>query len=93
MSPTAWDFQNRLTAILNGARHSGHLYVDVESGKLHEQVGGHPHANQQLKICCDVMIRMMRAGDAILKESADGQNQNIVIRYNLGAMGVKQPKN
>jgi hypothetical protein len=93
MPPTAWEFQNRLAAILNGARYSGQLYVDVESGKLHEQAGGHPLANHQKRICCDVMIKMMRAGDAVVKESGGGQDQNLIIRYNLRAIDVKQPKN
>lgn len=91
MPPTAWDIQNRLTAILNSARYSGQVYVDVESGKLCEEVGGHPLANQQKRICCDVMIRMMRAGDTVVKES--GRDQDVIVRYNLRAIDVKQPKN
>ncbi len=91
MPPTAWDFQNRLLAILNGARHNGKLHVDVESGKLHEQVGGYPDSNHKMPICQDVMIRMMRAGDSVLKESTE--DQNLIIRYNLRAVGVAQQKN
>jgi hypothetical protein len=32
MTPTAWDLRNKLTVILNTAKHSGEPYVDVESG-------------------------------------------------------------
>jgi hypothetical protein len=28
MIPTAWDFRNKLLAILNGARHNGKPHVD-----------------------------------------------------------------
>jgi hypothetical protein len=49
MSPTAWDFQNQLMAILNGARQSGQSYVDVESGNLHQQVGGYANSNHKMR--------------------------------------------
>ena len=81
MPPTAWDFQNRLSAILNGARLSGKAYVDVESGYLHRQVEGHPNSNRSIPVCCDVMIRMMRAGDSILKEPKSGEDPKLIIRY------------
>ena len=55
MSPTAWDFQNQLMAILNGARQSGQPYIDVESGNLHRQVGGFANSNHKMPVCCEVM--------------------------------------
>ena len=67
MRPTAWDFRNKLTVILNVARQKGDAYVDVESGHLHSQVGGYPNSNHRLPICCDVMKKMMRAGDYRLR--------------------------
>ena len=39
MAPTAWDFRNKLTVILNTAEHSGKPYVDVESSNLHTEMG------------------------------------------------------
>jgi len=63
MTPTAWDFQNQLTAILNAARQIGKSYVDVESGNLHRQVGGYPDSNHRMPVCCEVMRRMMRGQD------------------------------
>ncbi len=35
MTPTEWDVRNKLTVILNTAKHSGEPYVDVESSNLH----------------------------------------------------------
>ncbi|MGH7827951.1 MAG: HNH endonuclease [Candidatus Binatia bacterium] len=81
MPPTAWDFQNRLTAILNGARRCGVSYVDVESANLHRQVGGHPNSNDRMPVCYEVMRRMMRRGDSVLKEPARGRGATLVIRY------------
>lgn len=90
MPPTAWDFQNRLTAILNDARRSGKSYVDVKSGNLHKQVGGHPSPNQTIPVCCNVMKKLMRAGDLILKEPSNGQGATLKIRYLLKANGRPQ---
>ena len=81
MTPTAWDFQNQLTAILNAARQIGKSYVDVESGNLHRQVGGYPDSNHRMPVCCEVMRRMMRRGDSILKEPSSGPGATLLIRY------------
>ena len=83
MQPTAWDFQNQLMAILNAARQSGKPHIDVESGHLHTQVGEHPDSNHRMPVCCEVMRKMMRAGDSVLKEPARGQTATLTIRYML----------
>ena len=71
MRPTAWDFRNKLTVILNVARQKGDAYVDVESGHLHSQVGGYPNSNH------------MRAGDSIVEEPPTGHGATLTIRYRL----------
>jgi hypothetical protein len=83
MSASAWDFQNQLTAIFNGARKIGKPFVDVTSGHLCKQAGGQPVSDPKLPICCDVMRKMMRAGDSVLKEPARGQTATLTIRYML----------
>lgn len=85
MTPTAWDFRNKLLAILNGARHSGEPYVDLESGKLYAQVGGDPKSNRGMSVYHDVMTRVMRPGDLVLNESRNGEGATILIRYILKA--------
>jgi hypothetical protein len=81
MTPTAWEFRNQLTIILNVARQNGKPYVDVDSGNLHKQVGGHSNSNHRMPVCRDVMIRMMQRGDSVLKE----HGETVMIRYVLGA--------
>jgi hypothetical protein len=81
MTPTAWDFQNRLMAILNTARQSGKSYVDVKSSNLHQQVGGQANPDQRMSVCCDVMRRMMRSGDSVLNDPPSGQGPTLMIRY------------
>jgi hypothetical protein len=83
MTPTAWDFRNRLLAILNGAKHSGKSYVDLESGNLYVQMGGDPNSKPRMSICHDIMTRMMRPGDLVLNESRNGDGTSILIRYSL----------
>ena len=79
MPPTAWDFQNQLMAILNAARQSGKPHIDVESNHLHARLVGHSDSTHETALCCDVMIRMMRAGDSIVNELPDGKG--VTIRY------------
>src|SRR4029077_14678896 len=83
MSPTAWDFQKQLIAILNGARQSGNPYVDVESGNLHQQAGGYANANHKMPVCCEVIRRMMRVGDSVLRETTSGQDATLTVRYTV----------
>ena len=79
MRPTAWDFRNQLSVILNTARHSGKPYIDVESDNLHKQVGRYSSSNHRTPMCREVMLRMMRSGDSILKE----HDESLMIRYVL----------
>jgi 5-methylcytosine-specific restriction protein A len=83
MVPSAWDFQNRLLAILNGARQSGQSYVDVDSGNLHTEVGGYPNPNHRMPVCCEVMRRLMRAGDSVVKETTSAPSATLIIRYTV----------
>ena len=83
MTATAWDVRNKLLAILNGARHSGKPYVDLESGSLYAETGGDANSKRRMSICHDVMTRMMRPGDVVLNESRNGEGATILIRYSL----------
>jgi hypothetical protein len=83
MTPTAWDFRNKLTVILNTAEHSGKPYVDVESSNLHTELGGDPNSHHRMPVCCEVMTRMMRPGDSILKETRNRDGETMMIRYIL----------
>ena len=81
MAPTAWDIRNMLIAILNAAQRSGKPYVDLQPSDLDEGLRADP------KLCgCgvmhrDIMTKMMRPGDRILKDSEDDQDAQLVIRY------------
>jgi hypothetical protein len=81
MQPTAWDFQNHLMAILNEARQTGKPHIDVESSHLHTQLGGPPDSTHRMSVCCEVMRKMMRAGDSIVNEPPSGDGATLTIRY------------
>jgi hypothetical protein len=83
MTPTAWDFRNKLLAILNEAKQSGKAYLDLESGSLYSQMGTDPNSKPRMSICHDTMTRMMRPGDRVLSESRNGDGATLLIRYSL----------
>ena len=83
MTPSTWDFRNKLMAILNTAEHSGQAYVDVEAGNLHAELGGDPKANRRMPTYHEIMTRMMRPGDLILKEPHNDDRTTMLIRYLL----------
>jgi hypothetical protein len=83
MTPTAWDFRNKLLAILNEAKHSGKPYLDLESASLNSQMGADPNSKPRMSICHDIMTRVMRPGDRVLNESRNGDGATILIRYIL----------
>ena len=83
MTPTAWDIRNKLTILLNTAKYSGKSYVDVESGILDKELGGHSTSRQSLDILHEVMTKMRRRGDAILKDPQAGEGATMLIRYNV----------
>jgi hypothetical protein len=85
MTLTAWEFRNKLLAILSAARHGGEPYVDVESGNLFAQLGGDSKSNLKMPTCHDIMTKMMRPGDLILQETPDGERATMRIRYVLKA--------
>jgi hypothetical protein len=83
MTPTAWDFRNKLLAILNEANRSGKPYLDLESASLNSQIGGDSNSKPRMSICHDIMTRMMRPGDRVLDESRNGDGATLLIRYSL----------
>jgi hypothetical protein len=83
MTPTAWDLRNNLLAILSAGTHGGKPYVDVESGNLFEQSGGDPNSTARITLCNEIMTRMMRPGDLILKDCPNENAAPILIRYIL----------
>lgn len=85
MGPTAWEFRNRLLAILSAAKYSGQPYVDVDSSHIDGELLDNPSSTDTMPICHDIMTRLMRPGDSILKETGEGKQATMTIRYILKA--------
>ena len=77
-----WEFRNKLSAILSAAKYCGATYVDVDSARITGDTDG-PLAGSAIPICHDIMSRLMRPGDSILRESGEGEHGSMTIRYRL----------
>lgn len=85
MALTAWEFRNKLSAILSAAQHSGQRYVDVDSGQMDDEFGDKPRSTDSMPICHKIMTRLMRPGDSILQDTGEGEHSRMMVRYKLDA--------
>lgn len=83
MANWADSFEHVITARLQAASVAGHTYEDITSGDIHRAVGGYPGQNHRMPICCSVMRRLMRPGDAVISAPPSGQGATLTIRYRL----------
>jgi 5-methylcytosine-specific restriction protein A len=81
--PTAPEFESKLDAIFRDAKQKAVAYVDVKAGDLHRQVGGYPGNNHRMPVCCEVMMRKMNTGDAVLNQPPKGKGASLEIRYKI----------
>jgi hypothetical protein len=88
--PTAEDFRVTLRARMQGAEHAFKTTVEINSGKLHREVGGYPGQNYRMPMCCAVMRSEMSAGDAIPHEPPKKQGSSLTATALL--MGTIMPK-
>ena len=80
MTPTAWNIRNTLIAILNAAQRSGKPDLDIEPGDLDEALSADRKPRDGNVMHRDIMTKMMRPGDTLLKDSQD-DDARMVIRY------------
>ena len=82
-TPNAQDFRKKIESIFQEAVRNGQLFVDINSGKLHRQIGGYPKHSHRMRNCCSVMRQYYKLGDEILNEPRRGQGASLTIRYFL----------
>jgi len=46
-------------------------------------MGGDPNSNHRMPIFHEVMTRMMRPGDSVLKDTGSGDSTTMIVRYIL----------
>jgi 5-methylcytosine-specific restriction protein A len=77
------DCRTALRRNLSEAARSGRKFVDINSGKLHREVGGYPGVNHRMKSCCDVMRDEMTIGDRIVATPKKGNGASLTISYRV----------
>jgi len=84
MAPTARDFEAELEREFATAQQEGRASVEVNAGKLHQQIGAYPGRDHRMPVCCRVMRSHLRAGlDEIVDSPPSGQGASLTIRYRL----------
>jgi hypothetical protein len=77
------DFRTALRRRLKAAEKSGGKFVDVNSGKLHREIGGYPGPSHRMPVCCEVMRSEMTIGDRIIAAPKKGNGASLTISYRL----------
>jgi hypothetical protein len=77
------DFRAVLRRQLKEAERNGDKYLDVNSGKLHREVGGYPGPSHRMPVCCAVMREAMTIGDRIIAAPKKGNGASLTICYRL----------
>ena len=83
MGPTVQDFQKEIDYILASAQKMGARSIEINSGYLHQRVGGYLSAYNKMSTCCNIMKKTMQPGDKILRETATEDDAFLVIHYQL----------
>lgn len=81
LTPDATEFRARLTEALSSATKLAFVAVDINAGKLHSLVAGHPSPTHRIPICCKSMRLAMLPGDKVISQPEDGAW--LTIRYRL----------
>ena len=76
-------FRSALRRHLAEAEARGAKLVDINSGKLHREVGGYPGTSHRMPVCCEVMRSEMTIGDRIIAAPRKGNGASLTICYRL----------
>ena len=79
----AQTFRAVLSKKLRDAEREGNKYVDINSGKLHREIGGYPGTAHRMPICCEVLRNEMSIGDRIVAAPKKGNGASLTITYRL----------
>jgi hypothetical protein len=77
------EFRAALRRHLKAAEQHGSKYLDVNSGKLHRELGGYPGPSHRMPVCCEVMRSEMTIGDRIIAAPKKGNGASLTICYRL----------
>ena len=83
MGSTVQDFQKEIHYILASAKNMGACSIEINSGYLHQRVGGYLSRNSEMSTCRNAMKKAMQPGDRILQDTASRNDPFLVIHYQL----------
>ncbi len=81
--PISEQFRNALDALFVAAEQVGHQWIDVNCGRLHQDVGGYLGTRHKIRECCDTMNAARRPGDRIIDGPRSARGVSLMIRYRL----------
>ena len=81
--PTVDEFRSAIRLQFREAESRGAPYIEINSGRLHRQLGGYPGGEQRMSSCCQAMYHEENAGDEIISRPAKGKGASLTIRYRL----------
>jgi hypothetical protein len=83
MAPTTDDFRKELIDQLDRGAKRGASHVEINSGELHQKVGGYPGPDHRMPTCCEVMRQATQDGDETVSSPSEGKGAALTIRYRL----------
>jgi hypothetical protein len=83
--PTAGDFETEIRDRWAVSQKQGATHLDIKAGELHHKLGGYPASDggHRMPDCCQVMKRLMQAGDTVRHSPPKGAGASLVVRYTL----------
>ena len=81
--PSVNEFRSALRSRFREAESRGLSHIEINSGKLHQELGGYPGSGHQMPSCCKAMSDERTAGDEIISQPPKGKGASLTIRYLL----------
>lgn len=79
--PTSEDLRSALLTAFREATRAGRSHLDVNSGDLHERLGGYPSPANAMPSCCNVMWQLKGPRDTVRHSPPKGRGARLTIRY------------
>ncbi|MFZ4797364.1 MAG: HNH endonuclease [Bacteroidia bacterium] len=83
MSPNKEEFDFVIKLLLRVAKSYGRTSIVLNSGKIHQFIGGYPSDNHRMRSCCSAMRSNMKQNDREISAPVKGNGASLEIEYFL----------
>ena len=83
--PSIDDFRAAVRSLLREAASRDVPYIEINSGKLHQRLGGYPGPRHQMPSCCKAMYDEQEAGDEVVSRPPKGKGRPS--QFGIGCQG------